>query len=150
MLSSIQSYSIFIYSLQERYPVIQRSTLVLKPMGTTIGELVGQLEFLDGFILKVVERIDFAAGRIEDYSYWLYHRGEKVEWYDPQPHPHLSVLASTHPHHKHIRPNIKHNCVPAPGISFSKPNLPFLINKVTRLIEQARSQPHDTTYSSPH
>lgn len=44
--------------------------------------------------------------------------------------PHIPELASTHPHHKHIQPNIKHNRVPAPGLSFDQPNLPFLIQEI--------------------
>ncbi len=42
---------------------------------------------------------------------------------------------STHPHHKHIPPDIKHNRIPAPNLSFDAPNLPFLIQEVERLIE---------------
>ncbi len=38
----------------------------------------------------------------------------------------------THPHHKHIPPDIKHNRVPAPGLSFTQPNLPFLIEEIER------------------
>jgi len=45
-------------------------------------------------------------------------------------------LASTHPHHKHIQPDIKHHRVPAPGISFSQPNLPFLIEEIERTLLQ--------------
>ena len=39
---------------------------------------------------------------------------------------------SAHPHHKHVRPDIKHHRVPAPGLSFQAPNLPFLIREVER------------------
>jgi hypothetical protein len=41
----------------------------------------------------------------------------------------------THPHHKHVLPDIKHNRVPAPGISFEHPNLPTLIEAI-EAIEQ--------------
>ena len=44
----------------------------------------------------------------------------------------LATLASTNPHHKHIPPNIQRHRVPAPGLSFSKPNLPFLIKEIER------------------
>ena len=37
---------------------------------------------------------------------------------------------STHPHHKHVPPNIKRNRIPAPEISFGQPNLPFLIEEI--------------------
>lgn len=39
-------------------------------------------------------------------------------------------LASTHPHHKHIPPDIKHHRIPAPNLSFTIPNLPFLIEEI--------------------
>ena len=45
-----------------------------------------------------------------------------------------SFSQSTHPHHKHIPPDIKHNRIPAPGLSFDEPNLPFLIREVEGLI----------------
>ncbi|MGC9398114.1 MAG: toxin-antitoxin system TumE family protein [Anaerolineae bacterium] len=40
-------------------------------------------------------------------------------WYDPTPHPNDSSLASTHPHHKHVPPDVKHHRIPAPGLSFT-------------------------------
>ena len=41
--------------------------------------------------------------------------------------PEISELSSTFPHHYHEPPDIKHNRKPAPGISFTEPNLPTLI-----------------------
>jgi len=38
----MQSYAILIYSLQERYPSIQRSTLVLATIGPTLAKLEGR------------------------------------------------------------------------------------------------------------
>jgi hypothetical protein len=49
------------------------------------------------------------------------------------PHPHIPELQSTHPHHKHVPPEIKHNRIPAPGIAFDRPNLPYLIAEVEAL-----------------
>jgi len=37
-------------------------------------------------------------------------------------------------HHKHIPPNIKRNRTPAPGLSFTRPNLSFLIEEIEREI----------------
>lgn len=51
-----------------------------------------------------------------------------------------TYLASTHPHHKHIPPDIKHNRIPAPGLSFTRPNLPFLIEEIER---DLLNTPHD-------
>ena len=41
-------------------------------------------------------------------------------------------IQTTHPHHKHIPPGIKHHRVPAPGLSFDSPYLPFLIREIER------------------
>jgi len=42
-------------------------------------------------------------------------------------------------HHKHIPPDIKHHRVPAPGLSFSSPNLSFLITEIeTTLLQETR------------
>ena len=70
--------------------------------------------------------------RVRNYSYEIYFAGEQIAWYDPFEHPHIPELASTHPHHKHIQPDVKHHRVSAPGISFSEPNLPFLIEEIER------------------
>jgi hypothetical protein len=44
-------------------------------------------------------------------------------------------LAGTHPHHKHIQPGIKHNRIPAPGMSFTQPNIPALIKEIEHLMK---------------
>jgi hypothetical protein len=44
------------------------------------------------------------------------------------------ILASTHPHHKHIPPDLKRNRIPAPDMSFEEPNLPTLIEEIEREI----------------
>jgi hypothetical protein len=49
--------------------------------------------------------------------------------------PDVPELASTHPHHKHIPPDIKHHCIPAPTMSFACPNLPALIQEIQELIK---------------
>ncbi len=130
MLSDFQAYSVFIYSLQNRYASILTSTLVLAPIGRTLGKLEGQIHFEKGIMLDVWELIDFDAGSIRNYSYEIYRGGEKIAWYDPFEHPHMPELASTYPHHKHIPPDIKNHRVPAPGISFEHPNLPIIIEEI--------------------
>ena len=42
-------------------------------------------------------------------------------------------LAETFPHHYHAPPDIKHNRLPAPGMSFQAPNLPVLVDECGRL-----------------
>ncbi|HOU13429.1 MAG TPA: DUF6516 family protein, partial [Anaerolineae bacterium] len=58
----------------------------------------------------------------------------KIYWYDSWPHPNDRILASTHPHHKHVLPDIKHHRIPAPELSFTEPNLPFLIREIETLL----------------
>ncbi len=54
-----------------------------------------------------------------------------------QRHPSIrcSTLTVTDPHHKHIPPDIKHHRIPAPELSFTRPNLPVLIEEVKRLLK---------------
>jgi hypothetical protein len=136
LFTSIQAYSRFIYPLQEQYPIIRQSTLVLAPIGSTIALLRGELHFEQDIVLRVVEDLDFLAQQIEYYSYTVSRANERLYWYDPQPHPDVSQLQSTHPHHKHVQPDIKHNRVPAPGISFTKPNPPLLIQEIVQFVSE--------------
>ena len=129
-LPDFQTYSVFIYSLPERYVSIRHSTLVLATIGRTLAKLEGQLTFAGDVVLDVWELVDFEAGRIRHYSFEIYRAGEKIAWYDPFEHPHIPALASTYPPHKHVPPDIKHHRVPAPGISFEQPNLPTLIEEI--------------------
>ena len=132
MLTSGEEYERFIYTLPNRYPNIEVSTLHLIPTGAAAGRLMGSVTFGEGIELRVFEAIDFAAGEILDYGYTVYRGQEKEYWYDPQEHPGDPSLASTFPHHKHVPPNIKRNRVPAPPLSFEQPNLPFLIEEIER------------------
>jgi hypothetical protein len=66
--------------------------------------------------------------------------GEKFCWYDSQPHPGDPLLVSTHPHHKHIPPDIKHHRIPAPEMSFMRPNLPLVISEIEEVIENIESE----------
>lgn len=129
-ISDFRTYAELIYSLQEHYSIVQRSTLVLATIGPTLAKLEGQVTFGGDVILDVWELVDFEAGRILHYSYEIYQAGDKIVWYDPFEHPHIPELASTNPHHKHVPPDIKHNRIPAPGISFEEPNLLFLIQEI--------------------
>jgi len=79
------------------------------------------------------EEIDFEAELITTYGYEVYRGNERLYWYDDFPHPQDPELAATHPHHKHVPPGIKHNRIPAPGMSFSQPNLPLLIREIEDL-----------------
>lgn len=133
---SLPEYEQFIYTLQLRYPTISTSTLVVVHRGADVVIVRGELAFQNNVRLLVWERITLEYGplRIETYGYEVWHGDEQLYWYDSQAHPNDPALASTHPHHKHVPPDIKHNRIPAPGLSFTQPNLPFLIQEIEHLL----------------
>lgn len=155
--SSPAAYAAFLYQLPERFPSIQRSTLAYISTGRLFGRVEGILFFAPDLILCVQEFLNFELKVIEAYGYEVsrtdtplnvpsfpateayckasYPQKTKLYWYDSFPHPHIPELASTDPHHKHIHPNIKHNRIPAPDLSFTRPNLPFLITEIEGLLE---------------
>jgi hypothetical protein len=157
-LSSPKVYQAFIYALSERYPNIRRSTLVYVPSGALFGRVEGMLVFDRAVILCVQEYLNFELEIIARYGYEVsrahispnapdfpaaaeycqaaYPRKEKLYWYDSFPHPNDPSLASTDPHHKHVPPDIKHHRLPAPDLSFTRPNLPFLIEEIERQVLQ--------------
>ena len=128
-------YERFIYALQERYPVILRSTLLFIRRGRYFSEVQGELGFTNGYRMIVYERLQWLSlpGEITHYGYEFWRDNKKLFWYDSQPHPDDPTLAETHPHHKHIPPDIKHHRIPAPGLTFTAPNLPFLIAEIAGL-----------------
>jgi hypothetical protein len=135
-LESLGAYEHFIYSLQDSYSEILRSSLVVIRRGPLAAHLIGEIEFSDEVKLVVDEQLLFldTPGEIQHYGYEVWRRNEKLYWYDSQPHPNNPFLASTHPHHKHIPPDIKHNRIPAPGLSFKRPNIPFLISEIENVL----------------
>lgn len=132
---SLTDYEAFIYQLRNAFSVIDRSTLIVVRRGATIAILRGELEFGQGRRLNVRERLTFEEipGRIREYGYEIWQYDQLLYWYDSQPHPNDPGLASTHPHHQHIQPDIKHHRIPAPGLSFERPNIPFLIQTMIAL-----------------
>lgn len=135
MLPDFSDYATFIAELPNRHPTIQSSTLRTFTIGPFAAEAEGQLNFRQGYVLYIWELLDLKTGRICYYSYELEKNGERIWWYDPQEHPNDPSLASTHPHHKHVHPDIKHNRIPAPGLSFTEPNLPFLIEEIEQYMQ---------------
>jgi len=113
---------------------VERATITVWPVSRYTGIAEGEIFFAGDFRLRMREEIDFDEGVITSYGYEIYRGNEKLYWYDDFPHPNDITLASTYPHHKHIPPDIKHNRIPAPGVSFSKPNLPVLIQEIEDLI----------------
>ena len=131
-LRSFEDYELFIYSLVERFPSIRRSSLVCARRGATLVRVAGEVYFDQGIRLVVRERLIFdrLPALIESYGYEVWRGEEKLYWYDSQPHPDDPALKSTHPHHKHVPPDLKHHRIPAPEMSFERPNLPALIGEI--------------------
>ncbi len=137
---SVEDYEFFVYSLSG-IDSVQSSTVTVIRVGASIARVIGEILFAENFRLVVRERIfyDREPLLIDEYGYEVWNGEEKLCWYDPQPHPHVPALKKNHPHHKHIPPDIKHNRVPAPEMSFTQPNLPVLIREIEALI-QAQTQ----------
>lgn len=133
-LKSLPGYSRFIAELSNR-PTVEHSTLAVWSDSPYTGIAEGEVFFTEGFKLRIREELDFYEGLITSYGYEVYRGGERLYWYDDFPHPKDPGLTSTHPHHKHIPPDIKHNRVPAPGISFITCNLPLLFREIEELIK---------------
>ncbi len=131
-----EDYELFLYTLQGQFPSIRRSTIVLIRRGATLAPVVGELFFEHGLRLVARERLVYyqLPLRVDEYGYEAWRGEEKLYWYDSQPHPNEPGLQSTHPHHKHIPPEIKHHRIPAPEMSFTQPNFPALIREIEQLL----------------
>lgn len=123
-------YESFIYGLLDTHPEVSASTLGLYSTSALTAIVEGEHALQNGLTIRILEVLDFKEERIRNYSYAIYRGQEKLRWYDAQPHPENQALRPTFPHHYHDPPDIKHNRLPAPGISFESPNL-------LRLIEDA-------------
>lgn len=128
-LNSLTDYSRFVAELLHR-PTVVRSTVRVWSDSPYTGIAEGEVFFSNGIRLRLREELDFDAGIITSYGYEVYRGVERLYWYDDFPHPKDPNLASTFPHHKHVPPDIKHNRISAPEISFNRPNLPVLIREI--------------------
>jgi hypothetical protein len=131
-----EDYELFLYTLTEQFPDVRRSTVTLVRRGASLARVAGEVYFDNDLRLVVRERLvyDRLPVVIHSYGYEVWRGEEKLYWYDSQPHPGEPSLQSTHPHHKHIPPDLKHNRVSAPALSFTRPNLPILIQEICDLL----------------
>ncbi|MBN2392020.1 MAG: hypothetical protein JXR84_14930 [Anaerolineae bacterium] len=138
-LRTPEDYELFLYTLSEQFPAIHRSTMRFIRRGSSLARVAGELYFDQDIRLVVRERVLYhrLPMLIEWYGYEVWRGAEKLYWYDSQPHPDEPLLQSSHPHHKHIPPDIKHHRVPAAEMSFIRPNLPVLIREIEELLEGA-------------
>jgi len=135
---SIEEYELFVYTLANSFPSVKSSTLSVVREGASLARVVGEVIIETEFRLVAREWILYrqTTVTIRRYGYEVWRGDEKLYWYDSQPHPDDPKLKQNHPHHKHIPPDIKHNRVPAPEMSFTQPNLPVLIREIETLIEE--------------
>lgn len=127
------TYEHFLYALEQTYAEISSSSVHFYTISRKAGQVRGSIWFHSGLELRVFELIDLVDGEVLDYSYTVFYQGDRVRWYDPQPHPEDPDLTATFPHHRHEPPDIKHNRRPAPGISFQTSNLATLIRDCIEL-----------------
>ncbi len=139
--TSLRDYERFIYHIRDQYPSIQSANIVIVPRGRRTAILRGELVFEHGYRLAVLERLSFDLGTvaIESYGYEVWQGSRKIMWYDSQPHPNDQALQISHPHHKHVLPDIKHNRIPAPQLSFIKQNLPVILEEIINLVSSERT-----------
>ena len=133
-LASLSDYSLFVAEQLDR-PSVERSTVIVWPASPYTGISEGEVFFAGGFRLRLRQELDFDAHLITSYGYEVYKGEDRLYWYDDFPHADDVLLAGTHPHHKHLPPDIKHNRVPAPELSFMRPNLPVIVREIEALIE---------------
>ncbi|MDX2041441.1 MAG: DUF6516 family protein [Acidobacteriota bacterium] len=131
-LSSLNTYSEFVASLLSR-TTVQKSTVRVWSVSRYTGIAEGKVLFSNGCQLRMRELLDFDAELIVSYGYEVIRGEERLYWYDDTEHPNDPSLAPTFPHHKHVPPNIKHNRIPAPEISFERANLPFIVAEIEGL-----------------
>lgn len=132
-----EAYERLVYSLADSHPEVTASSWRLYTNSSTTCFVRGRIWFRRDLELRIFEFLDLSDGELLEYSYTVFQAGERIRWYDPQPHPEIPELSSTFPHHYHMLPDIKRNRHPAPGISFTQPNLTTLIADVARLAQPA-------------
>jgi len=137
-LRTPKDYELFLYTLTEQFPSVRHSNVTFVRLGATLARVSGELYFDQGIRLVVRERILYhrLPAVIDWYGYEVWKGEEKLYWYDSQPHPNDPTIQRMHPHHKHIPPDMKHNRIPAPEMSFSQPNLPVLIREIENLVKK--------------
>ena len=140
-LRTPEDYELFLYALTERFPAVRRSTVTFVRRGASLARVAGELYFDKEIRLVIRERLvyDRLPAVIDSYGYEVWRGDEKLYWYDSQPHPGEPLLQSTYPHHKHLPPDLKHNRIPAPGMSFTQLNVPALIQEIIEISQQGET-----------
>ena len=136
-LRTPEDYELFLYTLTDKFPSVRHSTITFVRKGASLARVAGELYFDHEMRLVVRQRILYhrLPAIIDWYGYEAWQGNQKLYWYDSQPHPDDPSLQSTHPHHKHILPDMKHHRIPAPEMSFTQPNLPTLIRDIESFLK---------------
>lgn len=133
---SLTKYEEFIYAIADQFSSVTRNNLIVKRHGKDWAEVEGQVYFESDYILEVREIVDFSnANFIRRYGYAVRKNEDILYWYDSQEHPHDLNLQITHPHHQHVPPDMKHNHIPAPQLSFNRLNLLVLIQEIEDIMK---------------
>lgn len=140
-MQTIEDYELYLYTITEKFPYINHSTLVLIRRGASLARVTGEIHFDLGYRLVVRERLLYHCSPIviDWYGYEIWKGEEKLCWYDSQPHPNDEKLESSYPHHKHIPPNMTRNRIPSPKMNFDPPNLNVVIQEIEGLIKKDKS-----------
>jgi len=134
MSLTLEEYEKFVYDISNQFPSVRYSTLVFIRLDPLTAVVKGEVFFEGDVYLRVREVLDFDGGFLQTYSYEVYQSDEQLYWYDDWSHPDIPALTPTDPHHKHVPPDLKHHRVPAPHLSFERPNLPFLIEEIEQTL----------------
>ena len=121
-LRTPEDYELFLYTLTNRFASVRRCTLTFVRRGASLARVEGEVYFDHDIRLNVRQRIvyDRLPAVIDSYAYEVWRGEEKLYWYDSQPHPGDPHLQGTHPHHKHLPPDIKHHRIPASEMNCSE------------------------------
>ncbi len=114
LYQSLRDYEEFIYTLPQQFASIAHSTLVVVRRGARMVTVSGEIIFPESCRLVVKERLTSDAGPLvlTRYGYEVWRGGEKLYWYDSQPHPNDSTLAATDPHHPSASSGQASTCPP--------------------------------------
>ena len=84
-LRTPEDYELYLYTLLERFPSIDRSTVTLVRRGATLGRVAGEIWFAEGFRAVIRERLVWRRlpVKLDWYGYEIWRRDEKLCWYDP-------------------------------------------------------------------
>ncbi len=121
-------YETVIGALPKAFPAITKTTLRMRNSGAPTAIVDGELFFPSGLRLRIIEAIDYKAGRIQAYAYTLWRGENKLGWFDSTPLTGEPHLAENFPHHYHDLSTGDEQRASAPALSFTHPNLPAVIN----------------------